>query len=231
MEAKYQMTREQNIFVAKRNIVDYIWKSAKLEGLAVTYPETEAIFNGMSVSGVKVSDIVAVNNLKHAWQFVLDNLDCPTDYPFVCKINQLVGGDSLIINAGFLRNMPVSIGGTTWKPDMPIESQIKEEMADVLGIADPTDRAITLMLYLVRKQMFLDGNKRTSMLAGNHVMIASGCGIISVPVELQPTFTGILIEFYESNDMKSIKQFVYEKCIDGIDFAPVPQQQSEPDGE
>lgn len=231
MEAKYQMTREQNIFVAKRNIVDYIWKSAKLEGLAVTYPDTEAIFNGMSVSGVKVSDIVAVNNLKHAWQFVLDNLDYPTDYPFVCKINQLVGGDSLIINAGFLRNMPVSIGGTTWKPDMPIESQIKEEMADVLGIADPTDRAITLMLYLVRKQMFLDGNKRTSMLAGNHVMIASGCGIISVPIELQPIFTKMLIDFYESNDMEPIKQFVYEQCIDGIDFTPAPSQQPESDGQ
>ena len=69
MQAKFNMTREENIFTAKRNIVDYIWKSAKLEGLAVTYPDTEAIYNGMSVSGVKVSEIVAVNNLKHAWQF------------------------------------------------------------------------------------------------------------------------------------------------------------------
>ena len=45
MKAKYHMTREENIFVAKRNIVDYIWKSARLEGLAVTYPDTEAIYN------------------------------------------------------------------------------------------------------------------------------------------------------------------------------------------
>lgn len=218
MEAKYCMTREENIFVAKRNIVDYIWKSARLEGLAVTYPDTEAIFNGMSVEGIKVSDIVAVNNLKHAWQFVLDTLDYPTDYSFVCRINQLIGGDNLIIRAGFIRNMPVSIGGTVWKPDMPIESQIKEEMAEIQQIENPTDRAITMMLYLVRKQMFLDGNKRTSMLAGNHEMIAAGCGIISVPIERQPQFTKMLIEFYESNDMGPIKQFVYEECIDGIDF-------------
>ena len=67
-------------------------KSARLEGLAVTYPDTEAIYNGMGVHGVKVSDIVAVNNLKHAWQFVLDKLDEPADYPFVCKVNQCVGG-------------------------------------------------------------------------------------------------------------------------------------------
>lgn len=227
MDAKYYMTREQNIFVAKRNIVDYIWKSARLEGLAVTYPDTEAIFNGMSVSSVKVSEIVAVNNLKHAWQLVLDNLDYPIDYPLICKINQLVGGDNLIINAGFLRNMPVSIGGTTWKPDMPIEAQIKEEIYDVLENPNPTDRAISLMLYLVRKQMFLDGNKRTSMLAGNHVMIAAGCGIISVPIELQQQFTGMLIDYYESNDMALIKKFVYDNCIDGIDFTPTPTQETD----
>ena len=227
LEAKYHMTREENIFVAKRNIVDYIWKSARLEGLAVTYPDTEAIYNGMSVQGVKVSDIVAVNNLKHAWQFVLDTLDYPTDYPFVCKINQCVGGDNLIIRAGYLRNVPVSIGGTTWKPGMPIESQIKEEMAEIGQIENPTDQALTMMLYLVRKQMFLDGNKRTSMLAGNHVMISNGCGIISVPIELQPAFTGLLIRFYESNDMTEIKQFLYENCIDGIEFTPLPEQEAE----
>ena len=227
MEAKYHMTREETLFVVRRNIVDYIWKSARLEGLAVTYPDTEAIYNGMSVQGVKVSDIVAVNNLKHAWQFVLDMLDEPTDYSFVCKVNRCVGGNSLINRAGYLRNVPVRMVGTTWKPGMPIEYQIKEEMAEIGQIENPTDRALTMMLYLVRKQKFLDGNKRTSMLAGNHVMVSNGCGIISVPIELQPAFTGLLIQFYESNDMTEIKQFLYENCIDGIEFTPLPEQEAE----
>ena len=195
MEAKYHMSVEQNIFVAKRNIVDYIWKSARLEGLAVTYPDTEAIFNGMGVSGVKVEDIIAVNNLKRAWRFVLETLDYPVDYAYVCQINRLLGGDNLIYNAGFIRNVPVSIGGTRWQPDMPIESQIKEELGKVQEIEEPTDRAITLMLYLMRKQMFLDGNKRTAMLAANAEMIASGCGIISIPIEQQRDFMELLIRY------------------------------------
>jgi len=37
--------------------------------------------------------------------------------------------------------------------------------------------------------MFLDSNKRTGMLAGNHVMIANGAGIISIPIEHQREFT------------------------------------------
>lgn len=231
MQAKFNMTREENIFAAKRNIVDYIWKSAKLEGLAVTYPDTEAIYNGMSVPGVKVSEIVAVNNLKHAWQFLIDNLDYPIDYSYICKLNQLVGGDNLIINAGFLRRVPVTIGGTTWKPDMPLESQIKEQLMEISALESPTDMAITLMLYLMRKQMFLDGNKRTSMLAANQVMISSGCGIISIPIEQQRDFTKMLVEFYESNDMLPLKAFVYDHCIDGIEFEHEPPQTQDDDEE
>ena len=226
MEAKYHMSVEQNIFVAKRNIVDYIWKSARLEGLAVTYPDTEAIFNGMGVSGVKVEDIIAVNNLKRAWRFVLETLDYPVDYAYVCQINRLLGGDNLIYNAGFIRNVPVSIGGTRWQPDMPIESQIKEELGKVQEIEEPTDRAITLMLYLMRKQMFLDGNKRTAMLAANAEMIASGCGIISIPIEQQRDFMDLLIRYYESNDMEEIKEFVYQTSIDGIEFEQVAVQEA-----
>ena len=228
MEPKFSMTREENIFVAKRNIIDYIWKSAKLEGLGVTYPDTEAIFNGMRAPNVKVEEIVAVNNLKHAWQFLLDNLDVPADYNYVCHLNKIVGGDNLVINAGFIRKVPVSIGGTSWKPDMPIESQIKEEIAEVLEIEEPTERAITHMLYLMRKQMFLDGNKRTSMLAANQIMIANGCGIISIPIEHQPEFTRMLVDFYESGYMEEIKTFVYENGIDGIDFR---QNESQAEGE
>lgn len=214
------MTIEENIFVAKRNIIDYIWKSAQLEGIAVTYPDTEAIYNGLSVSNMKVDDIIAITNLKHAWQFILDHIDYPTDYAFICKINQYVGGESLILNAGFLRKLPVTIGGTTWRPDLPIESQVKEDLNNILSDSSisATDTAISLMLYCMRKQMFLDGNKRTSMLAANHYMIANGAGVISIPVEKQRDFTALLIQYYESNDMTTIKQFVYDECIDGIAF-------------
>lgn len=220
MEPKYHMTVEQNVFVAKRNIIDYIWKSAKLEGLAVTFPDTEAIYNGINVPGLKVDEVVAINNLKHAWEFVLDTIDYPTDYAYICKINQYVGAN-LIMNAGYIRNVPVSIGGTTWKPDLPIEADIKDEIAAIQQIESATDRAITLMLYVMRKQIFLDGNKRTAMLAANQVLIQHGEGIISVPIDRQREFSSLLVEFYESNDMEKINSFVYDTCIDGMNFEPI----------
>lgn len=226
MKAKYRMTRQQNIFVANRNIVDYMYKSAILEGIKLTYPDTEAIYNGQSVAGINMKDTIAVHNLKYAWQFVLDKIDDPADYSYICKINQIVGGDSL--QAGFLRSSPVAIGGTAWKPEMPNESKIKEEIADIQAIENPTDRALTLMLHLMRRQMFFDGNKRTSMLAANQVMISNGCGIISMPVEYQRDFSILLIRFYETNEMQKLKSFIYENCIDGINFENIKETGAPP---
>lgn len=221
-DPKYRMTEEQNIFLAKRNIVDYIWKSAKLEGLGVTFPQTQEIYDGGIINGLSRDDVVAVNNLKHAWQFLFDTLNYPLDLAYLCHINQVVGAN-LIYDSGFLRNIPVRMGGTSWTPDMPIESMIKEELANVMAISSPIDRAITLMLWSMRRQMFPDGNKRTSMLAANQVMIQNGCGIISVPIEHQGIFTEMLVRFYETNEMDALKGFVYDNCIDGVDF-PAPEQ-------
>ena len=217
IDAKYKMTQEQNIFVAKRNIVDYIWKSANLEGISVTFPETDAIYNGISVPNMKIDDIVAINNLKHAWRFILSSIDYPMDFPMLLKINQYVGSN-LFYNPGYIRNIPVHIGGTAWKPEMPIESKIKEEMQDVLKIEGITDRAITLMLWSMRRQNFTDGNKRTSMLAANQILIAGGEGIVSVPMELHRDFSVMLVDFYKTNKMDEIKKWLYNNCIDGIDF-------------
>ena len=49
---KFSLSRENNIFLAKRNIIDNIYKSARLEGIAVTFPQTEAILNGVNVSSL-----------------------------------------------------------------------------------------------------------------------------------------------------------------------------------
>ena len=76
----------------------------------------------------------------------------------------------------------------------------------------------------MRKQMFMDGNKRTAMLAANQIMISSGSGILSIPVEKQRLFRELLIHFYQTGDMEAIRSFIYSECIDGMDFAPLEAQ-------
>lgn len=90
----------------------------------------------------------------------------------------------MIHRAEFIPKVPVNIGDTSWKPRMPIESRIKENIDHIKTLTPSTNRAIEMMLYLMRTQMFLDGNKGTSMLAANHIMITNGVGIISIPIIL-----------------------------------------------
>ena len=203
----YKLTQEQNIFIAKRNIVDYIWKSANLEGIAVTYPDTQVIFDGYSVQGYKIEEITAINNLKKAWQFILNDIDLELNLAYICKINGIVG-EGIFYNPGMIRSTPVKIGGTTWQPTIPFESQIKEELDKVSGESN-TERAINMMLYLMRKQIFLDGNKRTAMLIANKIMIENGCGIISIPIDKQPEFYKLLIKYYETSNKEERKEYIY----------------------
>lgn len=221
MQDKYNLTREQNIFIAKRNIVDYIWKSANLEGIGVTYPETQAIYDGGVVNGLTVDNIIAINNLKYAWQFILENKDIEYNYNTLCHIHKLVA-DKLVLNQelGRIRTTPVNIGGTKWKPKFPIESQIKEELEALLNQSDKTktEIAIEIMLSVMRRQMFIDGNKRVAMLFANKIMIDNGCGIITIAQDIQETFYEKLIKYYESGDMSDLKKWIYEHCIDGINL-------------
>ena len=221
MENKYNLTREQNVFVAKRNIVDYIWKSANLEGIGVTYPETQAIYDGGIVNGLTVDNIIAINNLKYAWQFILENEDINSDFNVLCHLHKLTC-DKLVLdqNLGKLRATPVNIGGTNWKPDFPIESQIKEELEMLLNQPEKskTEIAIEIMLWVMRRQMFIDGNKRIGMLFANKIMIDSGCGIITISQDNQSTFFEKLIKFYETGDNSDLKEWIYSTSIDGIDL-------------
>ena len=221
MNNKFNLTREQNVFVAKRNIVDYIWKSANLEGIGVTYPETQAIYDGGIVNGLTVDNIIAINNLKYAWQFILENEGIDYDFKALCQIHKLTC-DKLVLdgNLGRLRTAPVNIGGTTWKPQFPIESQIKEELEKLLDQPEKTktEIAIEIMLWIMRRQMFIDGNKRVAMLFANKIMIDNGCGIITISQDNQPTFFEKLIKFYETGDNNDLKEWIYETSIDGINL-------------
>ena len=119
--------------------------------------------------------------------------------------------------AGKIRNVPVSIGGTKWIPDLPIESVIKEELEEILRKEiNEVDKAIELLLYTMKKQIFIDGNKRTSVIFINHYLISKGKGIIAIPAELTEEFKDLLISYYEGKDTNKIKRFIKEKCYMGI---------------
>jgi hypothetical protein len=103
-------------------------------------------------------------------------------------------------------------------PKIPQEKEVREEIDKILKIENATQRAIRYMLYGMRSQLFWDGNKRTSTICANKIMIENGAGIIKVPDNKLEEFNILLTEFYNTNNSDKIEQFIFDNCIDGISF-------------
>lgn len=206
---------EINIDFAKRHLVDTIYKQAILEGVATTFADTESIIEGGKINNMSLEDVLKIVNLKHAWEFILNKnvILSDTNFPLLCEINKFVQ-EGFYHSAGKIRTVPVSIGGTKWTPELPIESIIKEELDDIFNkkISD-IDKAIEILLYIMKKQIFIDGNKRTSIIFANHYLISKGKGIIVIPAELTDEYKDLLINYYEGKDKTKIKKFLKEKCF------------------
>lgn len=205
---------EFNIALAYRNLVDSIYKQSMLEGVATTYSDTETIVDGGKVNGMSADDVSKVINLKHAWEFILNKgvLQYPSNYAILCQINSIVEQGFSVV-AGKIRSIPVKIGGTNYIPPLPIENQVKEQLRDILSIQDVIERAIKALLYVMKKQLFLDGNKRTAVLFANHILISNGKGLIVIPAEDVSEYKKLLVEYYEKDDAGAITDFLVNKAL------------------
>ncbi|MCI1195130.1 hypothetical protein MOV40_06420 [Bifidobacterium pseudolongum subsp. globosum] len=83
--------RARSVELAKRLLVDPIWKTANIEVDGIAFPDTQEIVEGRAPADMTVDGIVTVNNIKHAWQFLLDNVDYPVDWQYVAEYNRIIG--------------------------------------------------------------------------------------------------------------------------------------------
>ncbi len=203
-----------NLDFARANMKSNIYDQAVLEGVATTFPQTEEIIENGTVNGMTADDVQKILNLKHAWEFILDNdvIQAESNYYLLCHIAKLVN-EGFFYDGGRIRGVPVSIGGKSYVPPLPIETIVKEEINEILrSDMDAVDIAIELCMYSMRTQIFLDGNKRSSVIFANHYMISQGQGLIVIPESHVPEFKKKLIGYYESADITEIKAFLKECC-------------------
>ena len=120
--------------------------------------------------------------MKNAWYFLFENIELPNNLMFLRELNRICMKD-LSFDAGNIRTLPVSIGGTSWKPEQPREGIILSELDRIDKISDKIDSALEMFCYITRTQMFLDGNKRVAQLMCNKILMENDIGILSIPYE------------------------------------------------
>ena len=202
------------IEMAKRLLVDSIWKSANLEGLGTTFPKTEAILANAPTE-TRSEEVLFVINMKRAWQFLLDNLDCDNNIMLLREYNKLAG-ELLFRYNGEIRTFPVQIGGTTWEPELPNTADIIANLEDIDAVSDAELKALKFFCYVARTQMFVDGNKRVAQLIANKVLIENDIGVFQISIEKLEQFRHLLVKFYETADDAEIIEFMQSFCVKRI---------------
>ncbi len=204
----------ENLNFARANMKINIYDQAVLEGVATSFPQTEEIIENGKVNGMTASDVQKILNLKHAWELILDQdvIQAKSDYYVLCHIARLVN-EGFFADGGRIRRVPVTIGGSSYIPPLPIESVVKEHIEDILqaDIAD-IDKSISLCLYTMKTQIFIDGNKRAAIIYANHYLIAHGQGFLVIPETHVPEFKKLLVEYYEEGDPNRITDFLKTNC-------------------
>lgn len=203
-----------NIAFARANMKINIYDQAVLEGVATSFPQTEEIIENGKVSGMTATDVQKILNLKHAWEFILDRdvAASRSDYYMLSHIARLVN-EGFFTEGGRIRGVPVTIGGSSYVPPLPNELDVKDRIREITEETDDAiNIAITLCLYCMKTQIFLDGNKRASVIFANHYLISHGGGFLVIPEKEVPEFKRLLVKYYEGEDIAVIASFMKEHC-------------------
>lgn len=199
------------IEMAKRLVVDSIWKSARLEGLGTTFPKTEMILENLPVETSR-EEMLFIINMKRAWDFLLQNINYPVSLAFLRELNKIIG-DNLFYGNGEIRKLPVRIGGTDWESKTPDVAELYDSIEKLELVEDVVDKSLRYFCFVARSQMFIDGNKRVAQLIVNKVLIEKGIGIFQIPVNAVNDFKSLLLGFYSSGNDSEIISFMKDYCV------------------
>lgn len=213
---KFQMTPEQSLFLAKKKWDENVYCGMRMESRNITFPQTKTILQGVNVPNVQLDDIQAVLNMRDAWRFMLNSMDEPVTFEYWCKLNEYIARNEAL-EWGTLRTGSVGISGTDYMPPVPSEEQTRAELITILTAdTTATAKALEAFVWGARGQFFWDGNKRTSMTLANKILISSGVGFLTITDKHMEQFNTLLLDYYNTGDSETLKDFLYENTIQGI---------------
>ncbi len=213
---KYHLTPEQNLFLAKKKWDENVYCGMRMENRAVTFPQTKTILEGVNVPNVRLDDIQAILNMRDSWSYLLQTISEPLNLVYLCKLNEFIARNEAL-EWGKLRTGTVGISGTGYMPPIPKAENVVEELNSILNAdTTATNKALNVFTWGARSQLFWDGNKRTSLVAANKILISSGAGMLTIKENNMQQFNELLVDFYNTGNADNVKEFLYNNAIEGL---------------
>ncbi len=201
---KLSPDRELSYFLAKKDKVSYVYNVVNLEGNPMTFPEVKTLLEGVTVGGHKIEDERQVLSQEKSLELLLSLVkenNFELNRKTFSDFNLLVAeGESLA--PGSFRTGRVTIGGTDYVPPEAARlSRIFEKgLNDIKTLENPITRALVFFGFGSLNQFFWDGNKRTSRLMANGILMQNGYPVLNIKAEDKLDFNKAMIKFYDSRD-------------------------------
>jgi len=200
----YKKDKKYAYSMAKKDKIDFIYNTSALEGNAMTFPEVQTLLEGVTVGGHKLSDEQQVLNQSRSIELLFKMIEKSTfvlNKDTVCALHKEVAKDEAL-SWGVFRTANVNIGGTQYLPPQAshLDEIFKEGVKKLQTIDDPILKALTYFLFGARTQFFFDGNKRTSRLIMNALLLIEGLPILNIKAVDKLEFNKKMIAFYDTGD-------------------------------
>ena len=228
-----QLTQKQYVLLtAKRALADIVHSMSSAEGNPITITEVITLLDGITVGGHKVSDQNQVLRISDAWQELfqlVENDQFELSKKIAIRLNTKIAKDEAY-KVGTFRDRQVAIQGVEYIPPhhSTLDRKFDEMLIEVNQRNVALDRAVICFAMCARNQYFFDGNKRTSQLLMNGILLSNGLHAISVPAKERNEYFHLVREFYDGNDHRKLTQFLKARQLDKIMRARERNQNEEP---
>ena len=196
--------------------IDLSWKSSEIEGNTYTLLETVNLLkDSIEAKGKKREEAIMLLNHKEALKAIVER----PDYFKNLSLARMEDVHTVLIEGlgveRNLRHVRVGISGTNYRP-LEVESQIREAVEDMCRLVNgkslPYEKALLTLLLIAYIQPFIDGNKRTSRLMANALLIANGYCPLSFRTVDAADYRAALLLFYEQNNLSAFKKMFVEQA-------------------
>lgn len=218
------LSTERVTFRFYKMLPEFVWDAIVLEGNPFTYPEVKTLLDGITVGGHKISDQEQVSNLAESSRWLLNEVKKGTfnlSKETFLKLNSMVARREAL-EWGVFRGEGqehnyspyVHLGeqGTyeplSTEPHAPKLNEVFNKSLPELEKFPPLEKGLAFFLFGALQQFCFDGNKRTSRLMMNGILMSNGIDAISIPASRGQEFNEKMINFYISKDGTEMMQFL-----------------------
>ena len=199
----------------ERLTIDLSWKSSQIEGNTYSLLDTEILIKeNKEAAGHKKEEAIMILNHKEALDFIFSkkNNFAKISIKDLENIHALLT-KGLGVGKG-LRQSLVGITGTNYRP-LDNRHQIKEATEKTLRIINASknslEKALLAALIIPYIQPFEDGNKRSSRLLANALLLANDYCPLSFRSISEKDYKKAIIIFYEQNSFLYFKELFIEQ--------------------